>query len=478
MKESRKNSIKFIALVLVLHAVTFIEAQKIMTLRECVETGMEKNFDIEQRRIAAASEKINYKQAKLNLLPDLNGQAGYSVNQGRSIDPFTNSPVTQSFNASSYSLNSDIILFSGLSKINLMKQAGLNWQASQMELQQQKDNLAINIILAYLQVLNLTEQSAMLKEQEALSLKQVERLAILNDEGSIKPSDLSDMQGQYANDQLAITDNYNNLESAKFSLFRLMNIPYDGSVVFEKVDTGAVPLIQRPDSKSVYETALHNLALVKATDLRTLSAQRGLKAVKGGLWPALSLGGNLYTQYSSVATQSSLLNTGFAPSENYVLVNEQQVPVFEKQYHYAQSRIPFKNQLNNNLNSSLGVSLRIPLFNALQQRNKIKLAQLEIQRNETNAADTKRQLQQDIDQATLNMQTAIDRYKTLLQQVHSYKVSFEAAEARFNEGVGNIIDYLTAKNNLDRTTRNLLNTQYDCILRSKILSFYQDLSLF
>ena len=478
MKGIRKKRIPFLSLVLMLHIVAFAEAQKIMTLKECIETGIEKNFDVEQRRITAESEKINYKQAKLNLLPDLNGQAGYSINQGRSIDPFTNSPVTQSFNASSYSLSSGIILFSGLSKINLIKQAGLGGQASQVELQQQKDNLAVNIILAYLQVLNLTEQSAMLKEQEALSLKQVERLVILNNEGSIKPSDLSDMQGQYANDQLAITDNYNNLESAKLSLFRLMNIPYDGSVIFEKVDADVLSLIQQPDSKSVYETALRNLALVKGTDLRTLSAQKAFKAAKGGLWPVLSLGGNLYTQYSSVATQSSLLNTAFAQSENYVFVNEQQVPVFEKQYHYAQSRIPFEDQLNNNLNSSLGVSLRIPLFNALQQRNKMKLAQLEIQRNETNADDTKRQLQQDIDQATLNMQTAIDRYKTLLQQVNSYKASFEAAEARFNEGAGNIIDYLTAKNNLGRTTRNLLNAQYDCILRSRILSFYQAHSLF
>ena len=478
MKESRKNRIKFIALVLVVHAVSFIEAQKTMTLRECVETGIEKNFDVEQRRISAESEKVNYKQAKLNLLPDLNGQAGYSVNQGRSIDPFTNSPVTQSFNSSSYSLSSGIILFSGLSKINLLKQAGLDWQASQMELQQQKDNLAINIILAYLQVLSLTEQSAMLKEQEALSLKQVERLTTLNNEGAIKPSDLSDMQGQYANDQLAITDNYNSLESAKLSLFRLMNMPYDESVTFEKVDADVLSLIQRPDSKSVYETALHNLALIKAADLRTQGAQKGLKSVKGGLWPTLSLGGNLYTQYSSVATQSRLLNTGFAQSENYVIVNGQQEPVFEKQYNYTQSRIPFEDQLNNNLNSSLGITLRVPLFNALQQRNKIRLAQLEIRRNENTAADTKRQLQQDIDQATLNMQTAIDKYKTLLQQVNAYKASFEAAEARFNEGVGTVIDYLTAKNNLDRATRNLLNAQYDCILRNKILGFYQDHSLF
>ncbi|MFT4093088.1 MAG: TolC family protein [Niabella sp.] len=448
-------------------------AQKSMTLKQCIDTAIANNFDIEQRRIAEQTEYLSYKQSKLNLLPDLNGSADYSINQGRSIDPFTNSPVTQSFNASGYSLSSGLVLFSGLSKINLMKQAGLSWQAAQMELQQEKDNLSINIILAYLQVLSLAEQSAMLEAQALLSEKQVERLTALNNEGAIKPSDISDLKGQYANDQLAITDNDNDLGSAKLSLFRLMNIPYDSAVIFEKVDADILADATPQSSQSVYQMALDRLAVIKAVDLRSQSSLRALKAAKGGLWPTLRLGGDLYTQYSSVAMQSTLQSTSFVQSENYVLVDGQQLPVFEKQGNYLQSAIPFKDQLNNNLNSSITFSLDIPLFNALQQRNKIKQAQLDVKRSEVNAADTKSQLRQDIDQALLNRQTAIERYKTLLLQVNAYKESFVAAEARFTEGVGNVIDYLTAKNNLDKASRNLVNARYDYVLRSRILDFYK-----
>ena len=59
-----------------------------------------------------------------------------------------------------------------------------------MDWQQEKDNLTINIILAYLQVLSNADQLVQAKNQVGLSAKQVERLDILNKEGAIKPSDL------------------------------------------------------------------------------------------------------------------------------------------------------------------------------------------------------------------------------------------------------------------------------------------------
>ena len=71
------------------------------------------------------------------------------------------------------------------------------------------------------------------------------------------------------------------------------------------------------------------------------------------------------------------------------------------------------------------------------------------------------------------MTTASERYKTLLEQVAAFTESFRVAEIRFNAGVGNPIDYLTAKNNLDRANINLINAKYDFVLRVKILDYYE-----
>jgi outer membrane protein len=252
-----------------------------------------------------------------------------------------------------------------------------------------------------------------------------------------------------------------------------MNITYDSTIIFEEINSD-FPVADNRSSNSIYQSALQQLALVKAVDLRILSSIKSVQMARGALWPTLSLGGNAYTQYSSVARQNLAQNPSFNQTEDYVAINGQQYPVFVKKDNYLSSPIPYGTQLNNNLNSSLSLTLSIPIFNAFQQRTKIKQAQLEVKRNATIAADTKRQLQQEIDVAALNMQTAVEKYQTLLQQVAAYKESFDAAEARFTEGVGNSIDYLTAKNNLDRASRNLVNARYDYILRRKILDFYSN----
>ena len=71
------------------------------------------------------------------------------------------------------------------------------------------------------------------------------------------------------------------------------------------------------------------------------------------------------------------------------------------------------------------------------------------------------------------MISASDRYKVLLEQVSAYTESFRSADIRFSSGLGTSIDYLTAKNNLDRTNVNVITAKYDYILRTKILDYYQ-----
>jgi outer membrane protein len=129
--------------------------------------------------------------------------------------------------------------------------------------------------------------------------------------------------------------------------------------------------------------------------------------------------------------------------------------------------------LNNNLFSTVSLNLSIPIFNSWQTRNRIKLAELDLKNTEIVASTTRTQLQQNIDQAYINMVSAASRYKTLLEQVSAFGESFHAAEVRFDAGVGNSIDYLVVKNNLDRANVNLITSKYDYVLRTKVLDYYQ-----
>jgi outer membrane protein len=386
------------------------------------------------------------KQARANLLPDLGATINHGVNQGRSIDPFTNQFVDQTVNYAGYGLNSGIVLFNGLNLQNTVKQFATAYDASRMEQQQAKDNLTLNVMLAYLQVLNTEDLLSAATKQKEVSEKQLERLQILDKQGAISPSQVTDVKGQLMNDELSILNLRNSLETAKLSLAQLMNIPYQRTMRLERVNAEEFLTSYGVTSSDIYETALQQFSLVKAVELRRKSAEYALKAARGSLFPVLTLGGNAQTNYSSVAMDNA-------------------------------GKIPYKDQLSNNMFYTLNLGLRVPIFTNRRARTNIKLADIALRNTQLLEENTRIQLQQNIEQAHLNMANAYERYKALVQQVEAYNTSFKAAEARLTAGVGTTVDYVLAKANLDRSNIALISSKYDFVLRKKILDFYQNVTL-
>lgn len=413
------------------------------TLQQCIDTALAKNIGVKQSSLLAETAAVNLKQARAELLPDLNATINHGINQGRSIDPFTNTYVNQSVNYAGYGLSSGVVLFNGMSLQNAVKQNAYAYDASRMEWQQAKDNLTLNVLLAYLQVLNNEDLLASATRQKELSAKQLERLDILDGQGAIPPSQVSDVKGQLMNDELAILGLRNNLEAAKLTLTQLMNVPYGKSLSLERINAEEFLTAYTKSSEEVYQTSVQQFSLVKAVDLRKKSFEYAVKAARGALYPSLILGGSVQTNYSSAAQN-------------------------------AGGKIPYRDQISNNVFSGLNLGLRLPIFNSFRAKNNVKLADIALRNSQLVEENTKLQLRQQIEQAHLNMTNAYDRYKTLVEQVGAYTTSFKAAEARFGAGVGTSVDYLIAKNNLDRATINLISARYDFVLRKKILDYYQN----
>lgn len=450
----------------------FASAQNKMTLKEAVETGIKNNIDVLQSDLQMQKAGIDLKQSKEYMLPDLNANVNYGKNFGRSIDPFTNSYIDQKVNFANSGASSNLLLFNGFYLQNQVKANKLGYEASKMELQQAKDNLTINIILAYLQVLSAEEILKQSQDQVLVSQKQVDRLGILNQAGAILPADFFDMKGQLASDQVAIADNQNNLATAKLNLVQLLNIPYNKDLELEKIPAEDFNLDYKGTPDEIYQTALQQFAQVQATKFRTQSAEKNISSIKGELFPRLSLGGSINTNYSSVASREYFVNTTENPSSNYVNVNGAQYPVIVKQDNYASKKINFGDQLSNNLFSAVSIGLTIPLFNAGQIRNQVKLAKLDLQNYKYVENNTKIQLQQAIERAYVNLTSAADKYKLLLQQESAFEESFRTAEVRFNAGAITSVDYIIAKNNLNRAQNNLITSKYDFVLREKVLNYY------
>ncbi|MFI5130539.1 MAG: TolC family protein [Chitinophagales bacterium] len=445
-----------------------------INLQQCVETAITNNLDVQQSNLTMQRSKIDWNQARLNLLPGLNGNVSVDITTGRNIDQATNTYINNKATYSNYGLGSDVILFNGLYLQNTIKQNALAYEASKMDWQQAKDDLTIRVILAYLQALkseDLLEQS---RNQATVSKNDIDRLDVLNKEGSIQPSQLSDLKGQYANDQLAMLNSQNALVTAQIDLCRLMNIRYEKNLQLERLSTESYATRYEQTADSIYQVALEQFSLVKAADLRAQSYARAVKAARGQMYPTLSLSGSYGTSYASTFSNDIPLSTSHdVPSNDYVLVNGNQSKVFYNVQDFNTEKVSYSSQLKNNRSAAISLNLRIPFFNSLFARNRVKIAKLTLKNFELIASTRKTQLQQSIEQAYNNMTYASDSYNVLLEQLTAYTESFRAATVRFNAGLGTSVDYLTAKNNLDRTNINVISAKYDYILRTKVLDYYQ-----
>ncbi|RYD77562.1 MAG: TolC family protein [Sphingobacteriales bacterium] len=464
---------RVLALVVLLAAAEMAGAQQVLSLKQCIETAIQNNIDVLQMTNSADRSAVDKNQTKMNQLPDLNAAIAPGVSMGRSIDPFTNTYTDQKINSTSFGVNSGVVLFNGLSMRSSVKQTAAAFNAAKAGVQQQMDNIKIAVILAYLQALSFKEQITQASKQFDLSSEQVKRMQVLDNEGAVKPYELSDLKGQVANDQLSIISLKNNESISLVDLCRLMNVPYQPGLQVEPLNTDSLLVEYSVEKSGLYQTALQNLAQFKSLDYAEQAAGWAVKAQRGRLFPTLRFDANVNTYYSSAATSNVLTASGVNASNDYVIIGGQNVPVYKPFSNYTAKHIANFDQFKNNRYTSFNLTLAIPILNNFRVRNNIKLAKIDLKEAQQQTASAKTQLQLDIEQANQNLTTASDRYKTLLQQTKDYEQSFKAATVRFNEGVGNSIDYLTSKNNLDRANSNLIAARYDFVLRTKILDFYQ-----
>jgi outer membrane protein len=447
------------------------------SLQRCLEIAWENNILIRQSQVRVESDQNNLQQSRANQLPNLNGNVtGPGLSFGRGIDPFTNTAINQQITFNNFNLSTNVTLFAGGQLRNLIKQNELTVQASRQDVQAQRDQLTLNVVLAYLQVLNNEDLLAIARGQSDVSRLQVERTQKLVDAGSLPPGNLYDLQAQLANDELAVVNAENDLTLSKVSLLQLMNVNGLQNIQLDRVSINT-PTDPYPQSaQQIYDVATGFVAAVKAADFRTQSAAKAVDVARGALTPTLGFNGSVSTNYSSAAQRRVLGNLVDVTNTATVVIDGVPTPVtfVTQQPNQSFVGIGYFDQLASNRNANLSLGLRIPIFNGYQTRVQVANARLSQRNLQLESDNVRLQLRQTIEQAYTNLTTAAKRYAATTQQVSALEQAFRVAESRLNAGAINSVDYNIAKTNLDRARSNQVQARYDYIFRTKILDFYQN----
>jgi outer membrane protein len=452
-------------------SATNAQEKEMYTLEDCIEIALKNNLELRLSKVREKTATINFKQTKANLLPSMNVSYNIGVNNGRSIDPFTNDFINQKLTFSNANLNLNAVIFNGFRLLNSVKQQKMNAKAADLEAEQEKQNLVLSVTLAYLQVLNSRDVLQLNKQRLATTKNQLKIQKDLYDEGRSNPADYTDLLGQKAIDETSILSSQIALNNAKLSLTRLLN--FDGKI---DVDANAILLNLEKyslTSEEVYQQALSGLATFKARELRVEAAKKGMSVARAQYIPEVSVFGQVNTNYSSAAETFTQTGLSIIETGDFVTINSQNVPVLREQNTFSSKQIPYLDQFENNLNSVMGISVRIPLFNGFRAKNNVALEKVKVEESQIALERTQIEIKNTIKQVHFDMEAAFARYQSFQKQVEAFEQSFQVNKTRFNSGVSNFLAYITSKNNLESARINLSNAKYSYVLRVKVLEYYR-----
>jgi len=442
-----------------------------LSLEECIQLARENNINLKRSDLQADTEKLNFRGTKSQVLPAINGSYTYAINKGRSIDPYSNDVIDQQFNYSNAGLGLSIQVFNGFELRNSIQRDRYNMEAAKAEKEAAKQQLILEVTLAYFQVLNNRDLLNLAKLRLESTNQQTNRIKTLNDQGEGNPADYTDIKGQLNNDQSAVIGAKNQLEQSKLNLAQLLNM--DTEVYVEEFQ--AMPEMNKYElsSEEIYSESLENLDVFDGQRLRINAAEEDVAVARSLYSPEVSLFAQLNTNYSSLASLLNESGTKVVETGQFITIDGTSYAVQGNQSQFSQQDIPYLDQLNNNLSSVAGVSVNIPIFNGFRAKRQVSLKKIRLEDARLELENTKNDYLKAIKQAYYDMNTAYENYFVLQDQVASYEESYRVNEIRFGNGVSNLVEYIIAKNNLDRSRVNLANAKYEFLIRTKILDYYR-----
>lgn len=420
--------------------------QKEWSLEDCIRYAIENNIQIKQQALQTEIQKNSLELSKFQLLPTLNGQASHSVSSGRALEQSTYTFVNQTLNSDYFYIGGQMPIFNGLQNYNNIQKNKYQVLASQQDLQNISDNIALNVALGYLQILLNKELVAANENQLNITLQQIEKTQKLVDAGSVARGNLLQIQAQAAQEELSLITQKNLLETSVLNLTQLLELqtPAGFEIVAPEINVDPNSIVSG-NIDDIFGIAQKNRPEVKSSELNLTASEYSLKMAKGGRSPQLSLNYSYNARYS---------NPSNLPGDQ-----------------------SFVGQLKTSKSPGAGLTLNIPILNGWQVNKNISNSKYNVEISKYTLEGTKKQLYKNIQQAYTDAVASLKKLNVSLKAIASTEESFRYTEQKFNVGMVTPVDYNAAKTQLLKAQSDNAQAKYEFIFKTRVLDFYKGLPL-
>ncbi len=463
-----------VTLLLLFNTATYAQQgsniDDVWSLQRCVQFAIDHNISIKQDSLTARLARYTLLQTQLSQLPALSANGSYGRSYGRSINPTTNQFVEGDYNFLSASGNGNLLLFGWMQVRNSIARNRYALEASMADLDQLKDDVSLNVANSFLTAVLALEQINTSKHQVDLSQAQLDQTKKFTDAGRLPELNVAQLESQLATDSSSLINSIANYNSAILDLKSLLNLDFGVPFTIQvpDVQVGDELMVSNTQPEEVFQKARVHFGAIKASELRVKSADKGVAAAKGSLYPQFSLGYQVGTNFASNYLSYVPTNKFDTVTVGYYL-NQ---PITQVSPEYATPLIPFGTQFNNNLRQSAYLSVNVPIFNAWQAQYAVRQARINLASQQLNQFNAELTLKQNVYKAHNNALNSIQKYYAAKRADEAAARALEFAKKRYDLGLTSTVDLLVTQNQEFAAASNLLSAKYDLIFKLKVVDYY------
>ena len=419
---------------------------QVWSLQDCLDYAIEHNIQLQRSKLTEEQNELELSQRKGKLFPSLSFSTSQNVSyrplQETASNIVTDGIATSSNNKvaenGSYGLNASWTVWNGGSNQKSIKEQKIQNQIASLNTQQTANSIQEEIAQLYVQILYSIEAKAVNEELYKTAVSQLERGKEMLNEGLMSSADVAQLETQVSSSRYDIVSTQSQITNYTRQLKELLEINSTQSFEISSIsiddETALAPV---PDENDVYEKALATRPEIQASKLNIEAAALNVDIAKAGYHPTISL------------------NAGIGDS------------------HYSGSNSSIGEQMKQNLNASIGLSISVPIFDNRMNRTNVKKAKLSKLDSELSLRDEEKQLFSTIETYCVNAISNQQNFIAAQDKVKSATLSYELLDEQFKNGLKNIVELLTGRDQLLTAQQDKLQSKYNTILNIQLLKFYQ-----
>jgi outer membrane protein len=433
------------------------QAPPVLTFEDAVKLALKNGVLLNQQRNNLELSQIQKASSIASAGPSVSGTLSAQRTSGNSFNPNIGQVINGVRDNVQGSINANMNLFSGFSRLNTIRQFSNALEAQSYFVNRTAQDIINTVSTQYLAVMLDVELLKIAKENFDALDKQLQQVKEQVTLGARSPVDEYNQNAQTRAAELRFVQAQVLLDNDRAVLAQTLLI--DPMEEFE-VEKPNWDINQIGGEKLEIETLAEQAKQYRGDYLRAVKNERaqkfGTNAAFGRSMPSLGAFGGYGSAYNF---QHDVPKTVVDPTTNLEVANPSYPRPFNEQFK------------TNNVAKYYGLQLTIPLFNGLQNRATYIQQKVLYENAKINRQNVELQIRSDVYRAVKNYEGARKALSVTQEQLKAAELAFQLESERYSLGVTNFVDFANANRVLIQAQTDKAQAEYRLVFQKILIEY-------